>query len=113
MKPPNITNFVSKQFVNASATKRLICETEGQPPFADIQWLKNGAHLGSCRGELQHNKTCHLHGDRAKYKITWRGSGAELMIMSAYHPFDSGDFTCVASNAVGKDTKTVTLDVHG
>lgn len=92
---------------------RLICETEGQPPFADVKWLKNGAHVGSCEGELQQNKTCRVHGDQTKYKITWTGSGAELIIRNAFHPFDSGDFTCVASNAVGEDSRTVSLDVHG
>ena len=103
-------------FANASQTMRLVCETEDQPLFADFEWLKNGAYVGSCRGRLQQNKTCRLHGDetnKAKYKITWTGSGAELTIKNVFHPFDSGNFTCIARNAAGEDTKTVTLAVHG
>lgn len=61
----------------------------------------------------QQNKTCHIHGDQPKYKITWTGSGAELMVQNAFHPLDSGEFTCIASNAAGEDKKTLILDVHG
>ena len=112
-KPPNIINFETKILVNASQTRRLICEAEAQPLFPDMEWFKNGVRLGSCKGELRQNKTCRLHSDQSKYKITWTGSGAELTIRNALHPFDDGDFTCVASNTAGVDNRTVTLDVHG
>ena len=70
--------------------------------------------MGRCTGELQQqNKTCHTHGNQPKYKITWTGSGAELMVQNAFHPLDSGEFTCIASNAAGEDKKTLILDVHG
>ncbi|CAH3127131.1 unnamed protein product, partial [Porites lobata] len=112
-KPPFITNFVSRLSVNVSQTTRLICETEGHPSQADIHWLKDGVEVGRCTGEMrQQNKTCHIHGDQPKYKITWTGSGAELMVQNAFHPLDSGEFTCIASNAAGEDKKTLILDVH-
>ena len=95
---------------------RLVCETEHQPLFTDFEWLKNGAYIGSCRGKLQQNKICRLHGDevnKAKYKIAWTRSGAELTIKNVFHPFDSGNFTCIVRNAAGEDTKTVILAVYG
>ena len=35
------------------------------------------------------------------------------MVQNAFHPLDSGEFTCIASNAAGEDKKTLILDVHG
>ena len=100
-------------FANASQTKKLVCETHDHAVFSDVEWFKDGAQVGSCIGRLQQNKTCRLHGDEAKYTITWTGSGAELKIKNVFHPFDSGNFTCVVSNAAGVDTKTITVDVLG
>ena len=35
------------------------------------------------------------------------------MIKNVFHPFDTGDFTCVAVNTIGMDNKTVHLDIYG
>ena len=35
------------------------------------------------------------------------------MIKNVLHPFDTGDFTCVAVNTIGMDNKTVHLDIYG
>lgn len=99
--------------MNASQNVKLFCGTEGKSPFADVKWFKNGVRVGSCMGELQQNKTCVLHQHQRKYSIFWKGSGAELMIKNVFHPFDTGEFTCVAVNSVGMDNKTVYLDIYG
>ena len=112
-KPPKIFNFTTNTAVNASQNVKLFCGTEGEPPFADVQWFKNGVSVGRCKGELQQNKTCVLDQHHRKYSISWRGSGAELMIKNVFHPFDTGDFTCVAVNTIGMDNKTVHLDIYG
>ncbi|XP_022801625.1 vascular endothelial growth factor receptor 2-like [Stylophora pistillata] len=110
--PPKIINFTTRASVNASQNVRLFCETEGTPFFANIKWFRNGHLIGSCTGDPQRNKTCFLHRLQGKYSISRRGSGAELVIKKAFHPFDSGIFTCVAINSAGTDNKTVTLDIH-
>ena len=99
--------------MNASQNVKLFCEMEGSPPFADVQWFKNGVSVGRCKGELQHNKTCVLDQHQGKYSISWRGSGAELMIKNVFHPFDTGEFTCIAVNTFGMDNKTVRLEIYG
>lgn len=111
--PPKIINFTTRASVNASQNVRLFCETEGTPSFANIKWFRNGHLIGSCKGDPKRNKTCFLHRLQGKYSLSRRGSGAELVIKKALHPFDSGVFTCVAINSAGTDNKTVTLDIHG
>ena len=111
VEPPKITNFQPRIFANASQTTSILCETDFEGLFVDVEWFKDGVQVGSCKGISQRNKTC--YDDKTKYKIIWTGSGAELIIRNVVHPFDSGNFTCVVKNIAGKDTETVTLDVHG
>ena len=111
-KPPKIINFTTRASVNASQNVRLFCETEGKPPLA-FKWFRNGRLIGSCKGDLERKRTCFLHRQQGKYNVSWRGSGTELVIKKAFHPFDTGVFTCVAMNSAGTDNKTVTLDIHG
>lgn len=110
VEPPKITNFQPRIFANASQTTSILCETDFEGLFVDVEWFKDGVQVGSCKGISQRNKTC--YDDKTKYKIIWTGSGAELIIRNVVHPFDSGNFTCVVKNIAGKDTETVTLDVH-
>lgn len=110
-KPPKIINFTTRASVNASQNVRLFCETEGKPPLA-FKWFRNGRLIGSCKGDLERKRTCSLHRQQGKYNVLWRGSGTELVIKKAFHPFDTGVFTCVAMNSAGTDNKTVTLDIH-
>lgn len=111
-KPPKIINFTTRASVNASQNVRLFCETGGKPPLA-FKWFRNGRLIGSCKGDLERKRTCFLHRQQGKYNVSWRGSGTELVIKKAFHPFDTGVFTCVAMNSAGTDNKTVTLDIHG
>lgn len=96
----------------ASQTTRILCEAVNAELLFDVEWFKDGVQVGGCEA-VQRNTTCRIHGDKAKYKLIWKGSGTELTIWNVHHPFDSGNFTCVVKNIGGMDAKTALLDVHG
>lgn len=96
----------------ASQTTRILCEAADAELLFDVEWFKDGVQVGGCEA-VQRNTTCRIHGDEAKYKLIWKGSGTELTIWNVHHPFDSGNFTCVVKNIGGMDAKTALLDVHG
>lgn len=112
VKPPVITNFEPRMLAKASQTTRILCEADDAELFFDVEWFKDGVQVGGCKA-VQRNTTCRIHGDETKYKLIWKGSGTELTIWNVYHPFDSGNFTCVVKNIGGMDAKTVLLDVQG
>lgn len=112
VKPPVITHFEPKILAKASQTTRILCEAADAELLFDVEWFKDGVQVGGCEA-VQRNTTCRIHGDEAKYKLIWKGSGTELTIWNVHHPFDSGNFTCVVKNIGGMDAKTALLDVHG
>lgn len=111
VKPPVITHFEPKILAKASQTTRILCEAADAELLFDVEWFKDGVQVGVCEA-VQRNTTCRIHGDEAKYKLIWKGSGTELTIWNVHHPFDSGNFTCVVKNIGGMDAKTALLDVH-
>ncbi|XP_040895666.1 hemicentin-1 [Toxotes jaculatrix] len=90
--PPSIRGGEQEVAVVENSQAQLVCVAEGVPQ-PSLSWEKNGNPLSESTGE---------------YTILPSG---ELVIDIA-QPDDAGSYTCVATNAVGQDTRTVTLLVH-
>ncbi|XP_034531212.1 hemicentin-1 [Notolabrus celidotus] len=90
--PPSIRDGEQEVAVVENSQAQLVCVAEGFPQ-PSLSWEKDGTPLIEGTGE---------------YTILPSG---ELVIDSA-QPDDAGSYTCVATNAVGQDSQTVTLSVH-
>eukprot|EP00064_Thunnus_orientalis_P020663 superscaffoldBa00005807_g20806 len=90
--PPSIHGTEQDVAVVENSQAQLVCVAEGVPQ-PTLSWEKNGNLLSDSTGE---------------YTILPSG---ELVIDIA-QPDDAGSYTCVATNAVGQDSRTVTLSVH-
>ncbi|TKS74334.1 Hemicentin-1 Fibulin-6 [Collichthys lucidus] len=90
--PPSIRGGEQEVAVVENSQAQLVCVAEGVPQ-PSLSWEKDGNPLTESTGE---------------YTILPSG---ELVIDTA-QPDDAGSYTCVATNAVGQDSRTVTLSVH-
>ncbi|XP_030626728.1 hemicentin-1 [Chanos chanos] len=90
--PPSIRGGESEMSVVENTQALLSCVAEGVPQ-PTLSWEKEGTALTDTTGE---------------YTILPSG---ELIIDSA-QPEDSGSYTCIATNSVGQDSRTITLSVH-
>ncbi|XP_071342317.1 hemicentin-1 isoform X2 [Trachinotus anak] len=90
--PPSIRGGEQEVAVVENSQAQLVCVAEGVP-HPSLSWEKDGNPLSESTGE---------------YTILPSG---ELVIDIA-QPDDAGSYTCVATNAVGQDSRTVTLLVH-
>ncbi|XP_036375886.1 hemicentin-1 [Megalops cyprinoides] len=90
--PPSIRSSELELSVVENSQALLSCVADGVPQPI-ISWEKEGTPLTDTTGEF-----------------TILPSG-ELVIDTA-QPEDSGSYTCIATNDVGQDSKTVTLSVH-
>ncbi|XP_031715320.1 hemicentin-1 isoform X1 [Anarrhichthys ocellatus] len=90
--PPSIQDGEQQVAVVENSQAQLVCVAEGVPQ-PSLSWEKDGNPLSESTGE---------------YTILPSG---ELVIDIA-HPDDVGSYTCVATNAVGQDSRTTTLSVH-
>ncbi|XP_029939526.1 hemicentin-1, partial [Salarias fasciatus] len=90
--PPSIRGGEQEVVVVENNQAQLVCVAEGIPQ-PSLTWEKDGTALTESTGE---------------YTILPSG---ELVIDMA-QPSDAGIYTCVATNAVGQDSLTVTLSVH-
>ncbi|XP_070817740.1 hemicentin-1 [Chaetodon trifascialis] len=90
--PPSIRGGEQEIAVVENSQAQLVCVAEGVPQ-PSLSWEKDGHPLIESTGE---------------YTILPSG---ELVIDTA-KPDDAGSYTCVATNAVGQDSRTVTLSVH-
>uniref|UniRef100_A0A665VT70 Hemicentin-1 n=1 Tax=Echeneis naucrates TaxID=173247 RepID=A0A665VT70_ECHNA len=92
MIPPSIRGGEQELAVVENSQAQLVCVAEGVP-HPSLSWEKDGNPLSESIGE---------------YTILPSG---ELVIDIA-QPDDAGSYTCVATNAVGQDSRTLTLSVH-
>ncbi|XP_035509461.1 hemicentin-1 [Morone saxatilis] len=90
--PPSIRGGEQEVAVVENSQTQLVCVAEGVPQ-PSLSWEKDGNPLIESTGE---------------YTILPSG---ELVIDIA-QPNDAGIYTCIATNAVGQDSQTVTLSVH-
>ncbi|CAJ1060969.1 hemicentin-1 [Xyrichtys novacula] len=90
--PPSIRGGEPEVSVVENSQAQLVCVAEGVPQ-PSLSWEKDGTPLTEGTGEF-----------------TILPSG-ELVIDSAQSE-DAGIYTCVATNAVGQDSHTVSLSVH-
>ncbi|KAI7799480.1 hemicentin-1 isoform X1 [Triplophysa rosa] len=90
--PPSIRSGESEVSVVENTQALLSCVAEGVPQ-PTITWEKDGIPITDTTGE---------------YTILPTG---ELLIDAA-QPEDSGSYTCVGTNFVGQDSRTVDLSVH-
>uniref|UniRef100_A0A665VTB7 Hemicentin-1 n=1 Tax=Echeneis naucrates TaxID=173247 RepID=A0A665VTB7_ECHNA len=90
--PPSIRGGEQELAVVENSQAQLVCVAEGVP-HPSLSWEKDGNPLSESIGE---------------YTILPSG---ELVIDIA-QPDDAGSYTCVATNAVGQDSRTLTLSVH-
>ncbi|XP_068563703.1 hemicentin-1 [Cebidichthys violaceus] len=90
--PPSIQDGEQQVAVVENSQAQLVCVAEGVPQ-PSLSWEKDGNPLSERTGE---------------YTILPSG---ELVIDIA-QPDDVGSYTCVATNAVGQDSRTTTLSVH-
>ncbi|KAE8293962.1 Hemicentin-1 Fibulin-6 [Larimichthys crocea] len=90
--PPSVRGGEQEVAVVENSQAQLVCVAEGVPQ-PSLSWEKDGNPLTEITGE---------------YTILPSG---ELVIDTA-QPDDAGSYTCVATNAVGQDSRTVTLSVH-
>ncbi|XP_047443825.1 hemicentin-1 isoform X2 [Mugil cephalus] len=90
--PPSIRGGEQDVAVVENSQAQLVCVAQGVPQ-PTLSWEKDGNPLSESAGE---------------YTILPSG---ELVIDIA-QPDDAGGYTCVATNAVGQDSRTVTLSVH-
>ncbi|MBN3302329.1 HMCN1 protein, partial [Amia calva] len=90
--PPTIRGSESEYSVTEKSQTLLACVADGVPQ-PTVSWEREGTPLSDTAG-----------------KYTLLPSG-ELIIDNA-HPDDSGSFTCIATNDVAQDSKTMSLLVH-
>ncbi|XP_073903349.1 hemicentin-1 isoform X3 [Castor canadensis] len=90
--PPRIRSTEVHYMVNENSQAILPCVADGIPTPA-INWKKNNVLLANLLGKY----TAEPYGE---------------LVVKNVMPEDSGTYTCVASNAAGEDTHTVTLTVH-
>ncbi|XP_073667498.1 hemicentin-1 isoform X2 [Paramisgurnus dabryanus] len=90
--PPSIRSGESELTVVENTQALLTCLAEGVPQ-PSISWEKDDIPLTDTTGE---------------YTILPTG---ELLIDAA-QPEDSGSYTCVSTNPVGQDSRTISLSVH-
>uniref|UniRef100_UPI0037E9B6AB hemicentin-1 n=1 Tax=Semicossyphus pulcher TaxID=241346 RepID=UPI0037E9B6AB len=90
--PPSIRGGEQEVAVVENSQAQLVCVVEGVPR-PSLSWERDGNPLTESTGE---------------YTILPSG---ELVIDIA-QPDDAGSYTCVATNAVGQDSHTVTLSVQ-
>uniref|UniRef100_A0A8C6QPP1 Hemicentin-1 n=1 Tax=Nannospalax galili TaxID=1026970 RepID=A0A8C6QPP1_NANGA len=91
--PPRIRSSEELYTVNENSQAVLPCVADGIPTPA-ISWKKDNVLLANLLGKY----TTEPYGE---------------LILENVVLEDSGIYTCVASNAAGEDTHTVTLTVHG
>ncbi|NXL77816.1 HMCN1 protein, partial [Leptocoma aspasia] len=90
--PPRIRSTDTQYTVTESSQAVLSCVAEGIPA-PTINWRKDNTLLRDTVG---------------KYQTVPGGD----LILDNVVPKDSGSYTCIATNAAGEDTHTVTLTVH-
>uniref|UniRef100_A0A8C9UEL9 Hemicentin 1 n=1 Tax=Serinus canaria TaxID=9135 RepID=A0A8C9UEL9_SERCA len=90
--PPRIRSTDTQYTVTESSQAVLSCVAEGIPA-PTINWRKDNMLLRDTMG---------------KYQTVPGGD----LILDSVGPEDSGSYTCIATNAAGEDTHTVTLTVH-
>ncbi|CAB1323870.1 unnamed protein product, partial [Coregonus sp. 'balchen'] len=90
--PPSIRGGELEVSVVENSQAQMACVAEGVPQ-PTLSWEKEGTPLSDTSGE---------------YTILPSG---ELVIDIA-QPDDAGSYTCVATNTVGQDSRTVSLSVH-
>ncbi|NXE93182.1 HMCN1 protein, partial [Menura novaehollandiae] len=90
--PPRIRSTDAQYTVMEDSQAVLSCVAEGIPP-PTINWRKDNTLLRDIVG---------------KYQTVPGGD----LILDNVVPEDSGSYTCIATNAAGEDTHTVTLTVH-
>ncbi|XP_029988074.1 hemicentin-1 [Sphaeramia orbicularis] len=90
--PPSIRDGEQEVAVVENTQAQLVCVVEGVPQ-PTVSWEKDGEPLSE---------------STAEYTILPSG---ELVIDIA-QPDDAGSYTCVATNSVGQDSRTVTLSVQ-
>ncbi|KAI3368574.1 hypothetical protein L3Q82_025583, partial [Scortum barcoo] len=90
--PPSIRGGEQEVAVVENSQAQLVCAAEGVPQ-PSLSWEKDGNLLIESTGE---------------YTILPSGE----LIIDIAQPHDAGSYTCVATNEVGQDSRTVTLSVH-
>ncbi|KAM4629779.1 hemicentin-1 [Polymixia lowei] len=90
--PPSIRGGEVEVAVVENSQAQMVCVADGVPQ-PTLSWEKEGNPISDSTGE---------------YTILPSG---ELLIDIA-QPDDAGSYTCVATNAVGQDSRTMTLSVH-
>ncbi|KAB1258936.1 Hemicentin-1 [Camelus dromedarius] len=90
--PPRIQSTEEHYTVNENSQAVLPCLADGIPTPA-IHWKKGNVLLANLLG---------------KYTVEPYGE----LILENVVPEDSGTYTCVANNAAGEDTHTISLTVH-
>ncbi|XP_019730956.1 hemicentin-1 isoform X3 [Hippocampus comes] len=90
--PPSILDLEPEVVVVESNQAQLACLVKGVPQ-PTLSWQKDGVLLGVGTGE---------------YTILPSGE----LVIDAAQPGDAGSYTCVASNELGHDSRTVSLSVH-
>ncbi|XP_034738598.1 hemicentin-1 isoform X2 [Etheostoma cragini] len=90
--PPSIRGGELEVAVVENSQAQLVCVAEGVPQ-PSMSWEKDGNPLSESTGE---------------YTILPSGE----LIIDIAQPDDAGSYTCVATNAVGQDSRTTTLSVH-
>ncbi|XP_020958298.1 hemicentin-1 isoform X2 [Sus scrofa] len=90
--PPRIQSTEVHYTVNENSQAVLPCVADGIPT-PSINWKKDNVLLANLLG---------------KYTVEPYGE----LILENVVPEDSGTYTCIANNAAGEDTHTITLTVH-
>uniref|UniRef100_A0AAR2KQZ6 Hemicentin 1 n=1 Tax=Pygocentrus nattereri TaxID=42514 RepID=A0AAR2KQZ6_PYGNA len=90
--PPSIREGEPEVSVVENTQALLSCVAEGVPQ-PSLSWEREGIPLTDSVGE---------------YTILPSGE----LIIDTIQPVDAGSYTCVASNSVGQDSRTITLSVH-
>ncbi|XP_074524022.1 hemicentin-1 [Halichoeres trimaculatus] len=90
--PPSIREGELEVAVVENSQAQLVCVADGFPQ-PSLTWEKDDTPLTEASGE---------------YTILPSGE----LVIDSVQPEDAGIYTCVATNAVGQDSQTVTLSVH-
>ncbi|XP_071373120.1 hemicentin-1, partial [Centroberyx affinis] len=90
--PPSIRGGEPEAAVVENSQAQLVCVAEGVPQ-PSLSWEKEGNPISESTGE---------------YTILPSGE----LIIDITQLDDAGSYTCVAANAVGQDSRTITLSVH-